>query len=156
MSGPSREVPRREVIERAIRDARQHTAKQLWLGIIVGVGLPALFGFTKFMIVATCLNAVTVLFMGRRFYRLRPASPAVTALLDHPERIVDIRGMPAKAPPGKLPILIFVRAEGAAECTLIRDAKRPDETLELAHALRARSPQATFSLANVALDTTAS
>jgi hypothetical protein len=147
--------PQRRVIEQAIAEARHQTVKQLSIGVIFGVGLPVVFGFTTAVIIATCLNALTGVLMLRRWARLRPTAPAIVALLDRPENIVEIRGMPDKLPPGKLPMMLVVRAHDGL-CSLFPDKKQPHATIELVRALRVRSPNAIVSVANVPLEAAAS
>jgi hypothetical protein len=97
------------------------------------------------------LNLIVTLFVGRRLYRLRRSSPAVIAVLEHPETVVGIHGWPEAAPPGKLPPLIVITTKDGAKCALPVDDRH---VLEVAAALRLRSPEAMFGIGNVPRDVT--
>lgn len=139
----------RLLVERAIESTR----KEAWKQIAIGIGFSALwiavFKLTTFTIVVLSIHSLITLVLVRRLYRLRARGPAVQALLTAPERIASVIGFPARVPEHQVPVFIDVRTQDGHVCTLQQTPKNTRPTVELVAALAARSPDATFAVANV-------
>jgi hypothetical protein len=126
----------------AIKRTRNNALQQLAIGVLVTASFIIWRGHPTLTIIFVAINILITFIFVRRLWRLRRSGPAMKALLSNPDEIASIHAWPRKLPPERMPVFLDVFTKTNEQCTLLLDAKRPDDTRILVAALMARSPNA--------------